>query len=136
MKIFCCNCKVEVDARLTNGKEIYPHRSDLFQLPFWKCDCCNNYIGCHHKTKNKTKPLGYIPSPEIKNARIHIHALLDPIWKNNRISRKKLYCLISENLGYIFHTGEIKTIDEARRVYKIVLDISKKTKQQKRINNV
>lgn len=125
MKIYCCNCKVEVNARLTDGKEIYPHRSDLFQLPFWKCDCCNNYIGCHYKTKNKTKPLGYIPSPDIKKARIHIHALIDPLWKNNLISRKKLYSLFSEKLDYSFHTGEIKTIEEARRVYKIALEISK-----------
>ena len=56
--IFCCGCQRKVDARLTNGEEMYPHRYDLANLPFWKCDVCQNFVGCHHKTKNRTKPLG------------------------------------------------------------------------------
>ena len=66
-------------ARLTDGKEVYPHRSDLNSLPFWICDRCRNFVGCHHKTKNPTRPLGCIPNKEMKNARKHIHNLLDPI---------------------------------------------------------
>lgn len=37
MLIFCCGCQKEVDALLTSGAEIYPHRCDLKDLPFWKC---------------------------------------------------------------------------------------------------
>jgi len=69
MSLYCCACRADVPARLTDGGEIYPHRADLADLPFWKCDACNNFVGCHHQTKNRTHPLGCIPSPEIKNAR-------------------------------------------------------------------
>ena len=118
--IFCCGCGHEVEARLTDGKEIYSHRTDLYDLPFWKCDACKNYVGCHYKTKNRTNPLGNIPTPEIKKARQHIHAILDPLWEPNRYNRRKIYEKLSEALGYPYHTGEIKTIEEARRIYLIV----------------
>ncbi len=62
MLIYCCGCNEKIKARLTNGEEIYPHRTDLYLLPFWKCDSCGNFVGCHHKTDNPTKPLGCIPS--------------------------------------------------------------------------
>lgn len=120
MKIYCTCCKKDVDAVLTNGKEIYPHRPDLHNLPFWKCPGCNYYVGCHHKTKNRTKPLGCIPTQEIKNARKCIHQILDPLWKNGKYKRKDLYKKISDKFGWRFHTANIKSIDEARSIYKYI----------------
>ena len=76
MILYCCGCERDVTGRLTNGGEIYPHRSDLADLPFWKCDTCKNSVGCHHKTTSPTKPLGCIPTKEIKAARHHIHKFL------------------------------------------------------------
>jgi hypothetical protein len=69
--IYCCGCESAVQARLTDGREIYPHRPDLADLPFWKCDGCGNHVGCHHKTNDRTRPLGNIPTPEIRIARKH-----------------------------------------------------------------
>ena len=123
--IYCCGCAKKVLARLTDGTEIYPHRPDLASLPFWKCDTCNNFVGCHHKTKDRTRPLGCISTPELKNARIHIHQLLDPIWQNKVMPRKKLYSLISGRLGRKYHTANIRTIEEARKVYRLVQGIAK-----------
>lgn len=120
MKIYCTGCECDVQARLTNGKERYPHRPDLYDLPFWKCDTCRNYVGCHHKTGTPTKPLGVIATKEILEARKKIHALLDPLWKNKRIKRGQVYAYVSNRLGYNYHNGEIRTIEEARDVYKIV----------------
>jgi len=120
MEIYCCGCMKVVEARLTDGNEIYPHRLDLHNLPFWKCDRCGNYVGCHHKTKNRIKPLGCIPTTEIKNARKEIHTILDPIWKSGRVDRKTLYAAISEHLGWTYHTAKIRSIDEARKVYRFV----------------
>ncbi len=125
MMIWCCACNKHVDARLTDGAECYPHRPDLADVPRWKCDTCLNHVGTHHKTKDRTKPLGVIPSKEITKARMHIHALIDPVWKKGKISRKSLYAKISEALGHEYHTGEIKTIDEAKTVYRIALSISR-----------
>lgn len=128
MIIYCCGCLKKVEARLTDGKEIY--KTDKYKsLPFWKCDTCKNFVGCHDKTKERTKPLGCIPSPEIKNARKHIHALLDPLWQmsgNQRKARTALYDMIGETMGRLpYHTANIRSIEEARQVYKIILDLKK-----------
>ena len=121
--IYCCECNQDVKARLTDGSEIYSHRKDLASLPFWKCDECCNYVGCHHKTKDRTRPLGCIPNAEMRVARSGLHALLDTAWKSNRIGRRELYKKISEVLGYEYHTAEIKTIEEARTVYAVARKI-------------
>lgn len=125
--IWCCGCAADVRARLTSGREVYPHRPDLSKLPFWKCDGCGNHVGCHYKTKNRTNPLGNIPTPELRTARQHIHRVIDPIWKGKRMSRGKLYAIISEKIGRQYHTGEIKTLDEAREVYRIATAITTPT---------
>ena len=125
MRIYCCACNSEVEARLTDGKEIYPHRADLANLPFWKCDRCGNFVGCHHKTKNRTKPLGCIPTPEIREARRHIHVQLDEILKTGNINRQKIYKNLSRKLGYEYHTANIRSLDEARTVYRIIVRLVK-----------
>ena len=123
MLLWCCACGTDVEARLTNGGEVYPHRPDLVDVPRWKCDACGNHVGTHHKTNNPTKPLGNIPSPELKRARMKIHELIDPVWKSGRMRRSKLYASMSQRLGYEYHTGEIKTIDEARHVYRVAREV-------------
>lgn len=121
MEIRCCGCNGEkVQARLTNGGEIYPHRKDLAELPFWICDSCGNFVGCHHKTKNRTQPLGCIPTPEIKSARQYIHRILDPIWKNKLAKRNEIYDWLTKQLGWKYHTAQIRTLEEARKVYRLV----------------
>ncbi len=123
-EIRCCGCGKKVQARLTDGTEIYPHRPDLAGQPFWKCDACGNFVGCHHKTKNRTQPLGCIPTPEIKRARQHIHRLLDPIWKSGRMGRTELYAKLSERLGWKYHTANIRSVEEARTVYRLIKEIA------------
>lgn len=123
--IWCCTCQREVFARLTSGSEIYPRRNDLADIPFWKCDTCGEYVGCHYKTADKYRPLGVISTREIKNARKHIHALLDPMWRSGQVSRKNAYAYISRRVGKTYHTGEIKSVDEARAVYKMILELKK-----------
>ncbi len=120
-EIHCCGCGAKVSARLTDGAEIYPHRRDLAALPFWKCDTCGNHVGCHHKTSNPTNPLGCIPTPEIKRARQYIHRILDPIWVSGRMKRSAVYAEIAQQLGRkSYHTANIRSVEEAREVYRIV----------------
>jgi len=121
--IYCCSCSTDVDARLTDGLEVYPHRKDLHKLPFWKCDTCRNHVGCHHKTASPTNPLGVIPNAEIKKARMHLHALIDPAWQSGSFKRGALYAKITNKLGYQYHTAEIRSVDEARKIYKIAKEI-------------
>lgn len=125
--IYCCGCSSDVLARLTDGAEIYPHRHDLDRLPFWKCDACGNFVGCHHKTKQRTAPLGCIPTPELKRARFHIHALLDPLWKSGHFDRKELYASIATALGIEkYHTAELRSIEQARAAYRAILALEKR----------
>ena len=126
MNIYCCNCKHDVDALLTDGTEIYPHRKDLADLPFWKCRICENFVGCHHKTHDRTRPLGCIPTKEVKAARQTIHALLDPIWKNKWMERAQVYSVISNKIGRTYHTAEIRSMSEANIVIGICHEITQK----------
>lgn len=125
-EIWCCGCGRKISARLTNGAEIYPHRVDLANVPFWKCDECGNSVGCHHKTTKPTKPLGCIATPELKNARREIHRVLDPIWHRGLMGRKEIYAVLSGVIGREYHTADIRSIDEARRVYKAIKSISQR----------
>ncbi len=124
--IWCCACLKDVEARLTDGREIYPHRPDLADHPRWKCDTCGNHVGCHNQAKIRNpRPLGNIPTPELSNARRHIHAILDPLWQSKRMTRSEVYTAISNRLGYRYHTAEIKTLYEARCIYFIVKELSR-----------
>ena len=120
MKIYCCECKCEVEARLTNGVETYPHRPDLSHLPFWKCDKCANFVGCHYKSKDKRQPLGCIPTNEIKKVRRQIHRTLDPLWESGKYDRKQIYAIISKRIGKTYHTAEIRSLEEANEILKIL----------------
>lgn len=124
-EIYCCGCEKKVPAELTDGKEIYPHRPDLASLPFWKCRTCGNFVGCHHKTKDRTRPLGCIPTPELKKARQHIHRILDPLWQSGRYDRKEVYQKLTEFLdnGHKYHTAQIRTVEEARKIYLFLMGL-------------
>lgn len=125
MEIWCCTCEADVKARLTNGAEVYPHRKDLYGLPFWRCDDCGNWVGCHRKTTERTRPLGCIPGPDMRRARGHIHNLIDPLWESGRVKRGALYARMSEKLGFKYHTADLRTIDDARAAYRAGLEIAR-----------
>jgi hypothetical protein len=124
IELYCSGCDREVKARLTNGAEIYPHREDLQKLPFWACDTCKNYVGCHHKTDQPTKPLGVIPTPELRAKRSQIHALIDPLWRYGNMSRQSVYKKMAQELCIEeFHTAEIKSVEEADRALAVAWSI-------------
>lgn len=124
MKIWCCGCQSNVSARRTSGTEIYPHRPDLHGVPFWICDGCGNYVGTHYKTKDYDKPLGSIPTKELREARKRIHAVIDPIWKSGKMRRGSLYKSLSDSLGYQYHSAEINSLEDAGRIYQKAVAIA------------
>lgn len=121
--IYCCGCEADVEARLTNGLEVYRHRPDLHTLPFWKCDACGNYVGCHHKTSAPTRPSGCIPTREIRDARKEVHMVLDPLWQSGRYARKIIYRHLSDRLGRPYHTGETRSLEEIRLVLEALAEL-------------
>lgn len=120
-RIYCCGCQKEIKAKLIYGKDIYPHRKDLAKLPFWKCPACWNFVGCHHKTNNPIKPLGVIPTKEVKEIRKRIHAVLDPMWKDKKIKRTELYKKLSDDLGWNYHTANIRSVEEGEKVLNLLI---------------
>lgn len=126
--IFCMGCGKDVEARLSDGSERYPHRPDLADIPFWTHDECGTWVGTHHKTKNRLMPLGILATPEMFKARVAIHDLIDPIWKSGDISRGRIYAYMKKQLGYNYHTGEIRTMEEARKIWQIAAELNNRWK--------
>lgn len=122
--IYCCGCNDYVNARFTNGKEIYPHSDKWSSIPFWICDQCKNYVGCHHKTQNPTQPLGCIPTKAILEIRKQIHSEIDPLWKFGTMSRAQVYSMISRLLGKTYHTGEIRSEEEGMKILAIAQQLT------------
>lgn len=104
------------------GREIYPHRDDLQDILMYECPFCHNRVGVH---KGTTKPLGCIPTQKMKVARRQVHSLIDPLWKSGKITRKELYKRISEKVGWSYHTGATKNLQELREAYKIGLELKR-----------
>ena len=88
--------------RLTDGREICPHRPDLADKRFWVCSACNGRVGCH--PPGTTDPLGWPAGPELRNARNHVHRVLDPIWRSapkgqRKPARNLVYAYLAARLG-------------------------------------
>jgi len=51
-----------------------------------------------------------LPNPRTFNhtQRKRIHALLDSIWQSGRIGRRELYQAISDEVGWEYHTAQIR----------------------------
>jgi hypothetical protein len=122
--INCAECQKQVDARLVSGDIVYPHRKDLSNLKFWQCGFCLNFVGTHKNSKDNN-PLGAIVGSEIKKLRMEIHNIIDPLWKDEFASRKKIYLEMAIYLGLKeYHTANIinkldadKAIVAANKLY-------------------
>lgn len=82
--------------KLVTGKEIYPHRPDLYDKKFWQCKKCDAYVGCHPGSNN---PLGRLANAELRQAKMKAHAAFDPKWKKGNMKRAIAYKWLAEQLG-------------------------------------
>lgn len=117
----CSHCGA--DCRPTTGEEIYPHRQDLWNLKFWKCDPCDAYVGCHKpgmsdNNPNGDKPLGTAANAELRKLRQQIHGIVDPVWQSSKQkgrARQAVYkalTTIGHRLGFVdigtsFHSSHL-----------------------------
>lgn len=129
MKIFCVTEQAEVDAEKVTGREIYPHRPDLAGKILYRCPVCGNYVGTH---KKDGRPLGCIPTPELRARRQAIHAIIDPLWRAGLINRQSIYAKFSTRLGREYHTGEIRSIAEAENIRIVAEDIKSQVLRAKK----
>lgn len=96
--------------RLTDGREIYPHRADLAAKSFYKCGC-GAYAGCHPDT---TTPLGYPCGAATRKARGEAHAVIDPIWRQRLASRPAVYADLARRLDIPRDECHVAWMDAAR----------------------
>ncbi|WP_323016991.1 zinc-finger-containing protein [Castellaniella sp.] len=98
-------------ANLVTGKEIYPHRPDLFDKKFWECAPCGAYVGCH---PGGIKPLGRLANASLRVTKQRAHAAFDPLWKDGGMTRSEAYARLSEDLEIPREECHIGMFDEFR----------------------
>jgi hypothetical protein len=112
----CLECG-STERRLSDGREAYPHRSDLFSKQFWFCGC-GAFVGCH---PGSDVPLGAPAGKATKRARMDAHAAFDALWKSRRMGRGEAYRWLADKLGIAprdCHIGHM-TRDMAERVVSV-----------------
>lgn len=95
MNIPRCDYCQKQSERVT-GKEIYPHRKDLFEKTFYRCVPCSAYVGCHPGTQ---RALGRLANSALRAAKQKAHAAFDPLWKTGGLRRGYAYMLLAKALG-------------------------------------
>lgn len=120
----CADCGGK--STCVTGKEIYPHRPDLYSKRFWRCEC-GAYCGCH---PGSTFPLGSPAGSETRKARNAAHDAFDPLWERKIIrdgvpqheARAAGYAWLAEQMGLPVEQTHIGmfTAEQARRVVEII----------------
>lgn len=82
-------------AWLVSGREIYPHRRDLWNRKFYQCKPCSAYVGCHRDGS----PLGRLANAELRSAKMAAHAAFDPTWQSGFMDRNQAYSWLARQLG-------------------------------------
>lgn len=116
--IWCTCCNKMMPSVLREAKLVTPKSKPASML--WVCTGCLNYISCHQHSGGLIKPMGCIANPELRAARKHIHAKLDAIWRLGFMTRNDIYASLSNSIGREYHTAEIKTVPEARNIYRLL----------------
>lgn len=105
----CPYCGNETE--LVAGAIMYPHRKDLYDLKFWRCEPCDAYVGCH---KRSTKPLGTLANAELREARKRAHKAFDDIWRMGFKPRSSAYTWLASVLGIPKRSCHIAMMTEAQ----------------------
>jgi hypothetical protein len=125
----CLHCGTKSD--LVTGRDIYPHRRDLWHRSIWRCPECGAYVGCHPDTENA---LGYPANAETRKARKLLHEeRLDPLWRRMRgrpaprLKRDEVYEYLARRLGLEkdkTHTG-LFDIETCRDAWRALSDLAR-----------
>jgi hypothetical protein len=86
-------------AELVTGREVYPHRPDLYHLKFYRCVPCDARVGLHPDGR---RPLGPMANATLRALRIRAHDLFDAHWltaPNRKAARERAYEWLAESLG-------------------------------------
>ena len=128
-------------AQLVTGADIYRGSPELASKPYWRCEPCQTWCGCHAGTN---KPLGIPADKATRDARQHVHKdVLDPLWQGainalgyepedekaraiiRNVARKRVYEYLANRMGLTraeTHTG-LFSIEQCRQAYRILRDV-------------
>lgn len=102
-------------AELVTGREVYPHRPDLYKKQIWRCKPCEAYVGCYG---GSDKPMGRLANEMLREMKMAAHKIFDRKWKVGHMTRSEAYAWLSEKLGVPIekcHIGMFD-VDDCKRV--------------------
>lgn len=117
--IFCCNCNEWVNAKAVPASHVYPKRHDLQGKIYLQCPTCSGTVGAHRDGR----PLGCIPTPAVRSMRITIHDRIRGIVGDRRLTTCLVYRYLSGCIGQEYHTGNIKSVEEADKILNLLSDL-------------
>lgn len=97
--MICPYCDQE--APWTDNALVYGKRYGKSYMCYW-CKDCDAYVGCHNNTRD---PLGTMANKELRQMRMKVHRLIDPLWKEKGWRRAKVYSKLNDFFGYHVHMG-------------------------------
>lgn len=71
-------------AKWVTGEKVYPDHPNLWEKPYWLCEC-GAYVGCHPGTDI---PLGFPAGRQLRSLRSKCHEAFDKIWKTKMALQK------------------------------------------------
>lgn len=94
MAPICPCCKKP--GELITGREVYPHRKDLWGRMFWACAPCDTRVSCH---KGSKRPLGGMVGEYTRLMRGRAHGWFDKIWQEGYMKRDRAYQWLAKAMG-------------------------------------
>lgn len=130
MKCSYCNG----DAMRVTGREIYPHRADLYAKQFFRCLPCLAWVGCHPDGR----PMGRLADAELRLEKQKTHALFDPLWqqaprmyggsngKVKQVARIRAYEWLAARMGIPIDECHVGMFDVAlcQRAQELIRELS------------
>lgn len=92
-----CNYCGDFSEKVT-GKEIYPHRKDLYCMTFYRCNCQpgSAYVSCHGTSE---KPLGRLANKDLRQAKSAAHRAFDQLWRSKLLKRQDAYKWLAKQMN-------------------------------------
>lgn len=105
----CPYCKAA--STIATGKDIYPHRRDLFEKKFFWCEPCDAYVGTHNRTN---EPFGTLADAYLRKLRILTHATFDRLWKEEGYDHTEAYLMLAQGMNIPFESCHIAMFNNAQ----------------------
>jgi hypothetical protein len=94
---------------LVTGSIVYPHIPKIKDRYFYQCKEHDALVGCHPDTKI---PLGKLALPALRQLRLAVHRLFDPLWIDGDMSRSEAYRFFGKLMNLSKQKCHVAKFDE------------------------